>query len=27
GPGESDAMNSLDEQTATGGDSIKKEHS
>ncbi|CAF2973634.1 unnamed protein product [Rotaria socialis] len=26
GPGESDGMNNPDEQTATGGDSIKKEH-
>ncbi len=27
GPSESDAMNSLDEQTATGGDSINKDRS
>jgi hypothetical protein len=27
GPGESDALNSLDEQTTTGGDSINKDHS
>jgi glycogen synthase kinase 3 beta len=27
GPGEGDALNSLDEQTTTGGDSINKDHS